>query len=89
MRGEVTYFLLLLCSVLAGRMLAKKKDKLLHLSYHFSLFLTVSLLSVVLWPKEGDFPESLYRVVYVIINKRSLESFMCFVHHSYFSLNTI
>ena len=47
------------------------KDKLLHLSYHFSLFLTVSLLSVVLWPEEGDFPESLHRVVYVIINERS------------------
>ena len=34
-------------------------------------------LSVVLWPEEGDFPENLHRVVYVIINKRSFESFMC------------
>ena len=54
------------------------KNKLLHFSYHFSLFLTVSLLSVVLWPEEGDFHENLHRVVYVIINKRSFESFMCF-----------
>ena len=28
-------------------------------------------------PAEGDFPENLHRVVYVIINKRSFESFMC------------
>ena len=34
-------------------------------------------LSVILWPEEGDFPEKLHRVVYVIINKRSFESFMC------------
>ena len=34
-------------------------------------------LSVFLWPEEGDFPENLHRVVYVIINKHSLESFMC------------
>ena len=27
---------------------------------------------------EGDFPESLHRVVYVIINKRSFESFHVF-----------
>ena len=32
-------------------------------------------LSVVLWPEEGDFPENMHRVVYVIINKRSFESF--------------
>ena len=25
----------------------------------------------------GDFPENLHRVVYVTINKRSFESFMC------------
>ena len=31
-------------------------------------------LSVVLWPEEGDFPENLHRVVYVIVNKRSFES---------------
>ena len=30
-----------------------------------------------LWPEEGDFPENLHRVVYVIINKRSFEPFMC------------
>ena len=30
-----------------------------------------------MWPDEGDFPDSLHRVVYVIINKRSFESFMC------------
>ena len=52
-----------------------KKDKLLHLSHHFSLPFHCCL-SVVLWPEEGDFPESLHRVVYVIINKRCVESFM-------------
>ena len=26
--------------------------------------------------KQGDFPENLHRVVYVIMNKRSFESFM-------------
>ena len=30
-----------------------------------------------LWPEEADFRENLHRVVYVIINKRSLEYFMC------------
>ena len=30
----------------------------------------------MLWPGEGNFPENLHRVVYVIINKRSFESFM-------------
>ena len=55
----------------------KKEEKLRHLSYHFSLFLTISLLFVVLWPKEGDFPENVHGVVYVIIIKRSFESFMC------------
>ena len=28
--------------------------------------------------EEGDFPENLHRVVCVIINKRSLQSLMCF-----------
>ena len=52
--------------------------KLFHLSYHFSLFLTLSLLfNVILWPEEQDFPENLHRVVYVLINKRSFESFRC------------
>ena len=52
MRGEVT----------------KQNKKLLHLSYHFSLFLTISLLfKFILWPEEGDFPENLHRVVCVII----------------------
>ena len=37
-------------------------------------------LSVFLWPEEGDFPENLHCVVYVIINKHSLESFMCLDH---------
>ena len=32
---------------------------------------------MVLWPEEGDFPENLLRVVYVIMNKRSFESLMC------------
>ena len=32
----------------------------------------------VLWHEEGDFPENVHRVVYVIMNKRSFESFMCF-----------
>ena len=42
------------------------------------LFLTVSLLlSVVLWPEEGDFPENLHRVVYVLINKRSFWNLLC------------
>ena len=31
---------------------------------------------MVLWPEEGDFPENLHRVVYVIINKHSFESLM-------------
>ena len=35
------------------------------------------MLSVILWPEEGDFPENLHHVVYVIINKRSFESFIC------------
>ena len=43
-----------------------RKGKLLHLLYNFSLFLTVLLLFVVLWPKEGDFPENLHRVVCVV-----------------------
>ena len=30
-----------------------------------------------MWPEEGDFPENLHRVVYVIINKLSFESCMC------------
>ena len=34
-------------------------------------------LSVVLRPEEGDFPGNLHCVVYVNINKRSFESFMC------------
>ena len=46
-------------------------------SHRFSLFITVSLLSVVLRPEEGVFPENLHCVVCVIINKRSFESFMC------------
>ena len=33
-------------------------------------------MSVVLWPEEGDLPENLYRVVCVIMNKCSFESFM-------------
>ena len=33
-----------------------------------------------LWPEEGDFPENLHRVVYVLINKRSFQSFMCLDH---------
>ena len=77
MRGEVTYLLLLLCSVLARRLFHQAlntttaKDKLLHLSFH-------CCLSVVLWPEEGDFPENVHCVVYFIINKHSFESFMCF-----------
>ena len=35
------------------------------------------MLQTALWPEEGDFPENLHRLVYVIINKRSFESFMC------------
>ena len=34
------------------------------------------MLSVILWPEEGDFPENLHHVVYVIINKHSFESFV-------------
>ena len=30
-----------------------------------------------LWPEDGNFPEHLHCVVFVIINKRSFESFMC------------
>ena len=30
-----------------------------------------------MWPEEGDFPENLHHVVFVIINKCSFESFMC------------
>ena len=52
MRGEVIYLFLLLCSVRAGITIIpartehnnNKNDKLLHLSYNFSLFLAVSLL---------------------------------------------
>ena len=32
---------------------------------------------IQLWPEEGAFPENLHRVVYVIMNKCSFESFMC------------
>ena len=35
------------------------------------------LLFSFFFPEEGDFPENLHRVVYVIINKRSFESVMC------------
>ena len=59
------------------RLKTMKNHKFLHLSYHFSLFLTILLLSVILWPEEGDFPENLHRVVYVIINEHSFDSFMC------------
>ena len=31
-----------------------------------------------MWPEEGDFPENVHRVVYVIINKWPLESFHVF-----------
>ena len=41
------------------------------------------MLSVILWPEEGDFPENLHHVVYVIINKHSFESF---VFGSYFRM---
>ena len=41
----------------------------------FLSFLTVSLLSVVLRPEDGDFPEN--TVFCVIMNKRSFEPFMC------------
>ena len=42
-------------------------------------------LNVVLRPEEGGFPENLHRVVPVVINKRSFESFMCLdpASHSY------
>ena len=30
-----------------------------------------------LWPEEGDSPEIVHRVVYVIIKKCSFEAFMC------------
>ena len=45
----------------------------------FSVFnrSTSCCLSVVMWPEAGDFPENLHRIVYVIISKRSFESFMC------------
>ena len=47
-----------------------------HIIFHcFSLF--HCCLSVVLWPEEQDFPENLHCVVYVLINKRSFEPFMC------------
>ena len=39
-------------------------------------------LSVVLWPEEGDFPENLHRVVYVIINERSFELSVCLERRS-------
>ena len=65
-----------------GFFLIKKNDMrgevtylLLLLCSSFSPF--HCCLSVVLWPEEGDFPENLHRVVYVIIDKRSFESFMC------------
>ena len=56
----------------------QRNSKLLHLSYHFLKIVfnrfTQCCLSVVLWPEEGDFPENLHSVVYVItINKRSFE----------------
>ena len=31
----------------------------------------------VLWPEEGNFPENVHRDVYVMIYKRSFESFTC------------
>ena len=49
----------------------QQKDKLLHFSpFH-------RCLNVILRPEEGYFPENLHRVIYVIINKLSFESFMC------------
>ena len=59
-----------------------------HFSPESLQAVAVKWLSVVLWPEEGDFPKSLHRAVYVTMNKRSLESFMCLVQHSYSSLDT-
>ena len=48
---------------------------LISFSLAFNRFTDV--LTVVLWPEEGDFPENLHHDIYVVINKRSFESFMC------------
>ena len=48
---------------------------LFFLSLLLSLLLC-SVLQTALWPEEGDFPENLHRVVYVILIKRSFESFV-------------
>ena len=31
-----------------------------------------------MWPEEGDFPENVHRVLYVVINKHSFRSFSVF-----------
>ena len=36
------------------------------------------VVSVMLWPEEGDFPENLHHVICVIINKCSFESFVSY-----------
>ena len=68
------------------RALNRITTKISHFTSFFSLFflnfyiyfLTFHCcLSVVLWPKEKDFPEDLHPVVHVIIDKGSFESLMC------------
>ena len=49
------------------------KENLFIMRFYYLL----CCLSVVLWPEEGDLPENLHPVVYVIINTRSFESFVC------------
>ena len=44
--------------------------------HHFSLF---NCLSVVLKLDKGDYPENFADCVFVLINKRSFEPFMCFL----------
>ena len=35
------------------------------------------MFKCLLWPEEEDIPENLHRVVYVVINKRSCQYFVC------------
>ena len=49
------------------------KENLFIMTFYYLL----CCLSVVLWPEEGDLPENLHPVVYVMINTRSFECFVC------------
>ena len=65
----------------SGKHWTQQQQKISYFTSHIFFFFKpfYCCLSVVLRPKEeGDFPENLHRVVYVLINKHSFESFYVF-----------